>query len=399
MKNTLHITGVTKWLKLITFICATALLIINNPFGRLAWLIPIVVLLVLIDYYRDYRLVADNKPDWQVWASIVLEMLLIMSIGFIDKNDINLLYFFVCISYTIISRPFLHALPLAVGYILPSLLISAVRNGFENLPDTIVPLLINYCVSTAFVAGMSYLVKIQIREKEKLEHMNAELELAYKKLIDNAAIVQKLSVEQERTRMAREIHDTLAHTLTSLIVQLEACKALSEKIPSEADPARLQAELEKAQQLSRSGFNDVKRTIKALRPLAMENKPFIDSILTIINESMENTNVKIELNNSLASDAKLSSQTEVALFRVIQESITNSIRHGGAGEIRIDIGHDHSMLQCCISDNGAGCAAIRKGYGTTGIRERVESLNGNVQFLSAAGKGFTTRVSIPSEVI
>jgi signal transduction histidine kinase len=119
----------------------------------------------------------------------------------------------------------------------------------------------------------------------------------------------------------------------------------------------------------------------------------------MINETMENTNVHITLNNLLSQDIKLSSQIEIALFRVIQESITNSIRHGQAGEIQIDLKQEHNMLQLCITNNGMGCANIKMGYGMQGIRERIESLNGNVEFSSSQGKGFKTKVSIPCEVV
>jgi signal transduction histidine kinase len=263
------------------------------------------------------------------------------------------------------------------------------RNGFVGFMESLSVIFFSYCVSSAFVMGMSYLVKMQIREKEKLAHINAELEHAYRKLIENSNAAQKLSVEQERTRMAREIHDTLAHTLTTLIVQLEACKKLAS-----LDPTRLPIELEKAQDLSRSGFNDIKRSIKALRPQAMEDKSFFASILSIINDTMENTKVHITLNNLLPQDLKLSSNIEIALFRVIQESITNSIRHGQAGEIQIDIKKDNNVLKLNIADNGKGCANIKKGFGIQGIRERIESLNGSAEFSSTQGKGFITTISI-----
>lgn len=194
--------------------------------------------------------------------------------------------------------------------------------------------------------------------------------------------------------MAREIHDTLAHTLTTLIVQLEACKKLTA-----IDPSRLPVELEKAQNLSRSGFNDVKRSIKALRPQAMEEKSFFASINVIINEVMESTKVKITLNNLLPKDIKLPSQMEIALFRVIQESITNSVRHGQASEIQIHMEKENYMLKLWILDNGIGCINIKKGYGTQGIQERIEGLKGTVEFSSSVGKGFKTKVLIPCEVV
>ena len=394
MARALQITNVTKWIKLFTYISATVLLITNNNFDKLTYLIPILILIFFINYSRDYILVSKEKPIQYIWISIALEMLLIISISLIEKNDINLLLFFICVSSTIIIHPFIYSVFLVATYLASMLLIYTTKNGFSDLMKSIVPMLFNYGVSIAFVVGMSYLVKMQIREKERLAHMNTELEQAYKKLIENSAAAQKLSVEQERTRMAREIHDTLAHTLTTLIVQLEACKKLAL-----LDPSRLPAELEKAQGLSRSGFNDIKHSIKALRPQAMEEKSFFASIISMINKTMENTNVHITFNHSLSDDIKLASQIEIALFRVIQESITNSIRHGQASEIEINITQDNNMLLLCIANNGIGCANIKKGYGMQGIQERVESLNGSVEYLSSQDKGFKTIVSIPCEVV
>ncbi|MDF2591132.1 MAG: conserved rane protein of unknown function [Clostridia bacterium] len=394
MANAWQVRTFTNRIKLFTYISAVVLLIINNDFDKLTYLIPLVLLLTFVNYSRDYYLIARKKPIQYVWISIALEILLIVWVGFFDKNDINMLFFFICISSTIIIHPFTYSiLPVAV-YFASLFFAHGQRNGFDDIIKSIIPIFFSYGVSIAFVMGMSYLVKMQVHEKEKLAHINAELEQAYKKLIENSAAVQKLTVEKERTRMAREIHDTLAHTLTTLIVQLEACKKLASM-----DPSRLPAELEKAQGLSRSGFNDIKRSIKALRPQAMEDKSFFASITSIINETMDNTKVNIALNNLLPDDILLSSQIEVALFRVMQESITNAIRHGQASEIQIDIRKEENTLQLHMKDNGIGCANIKKGYGMQGIRERIESINGTVEFSSSQGKGFKTMITIPYEAV
>jgi len=390
MPKASQVRNITKWLKLFTYLSATVLLITNNKPDKLIYLIPLLLLLFLVTYSRDYYLVAGRKPIQYIWISMVVELLLIISIGFIDISGSNMLLFFILISSTIIIHPFIYSVPLVMVYIATEFLVYIVRNGLDDLTKSIVPMVFSYGVSTAFVMGMSYLVKMQVRDKEKLAYINAELEEAYKKLIENSAVAQKLTVEQERTRMAREIHDTLAHTLTTLIVQLEACKKLAS-----LDPARLPSELEKALGLSRTGFNDIKRTIKALRPQAMEDKSLFAAILSIVKDTMENTKVLITLTNCLGHDIKLSSQIEIAIFRVIQESITNSIRHGQAGEIEITINEDHIRLQLCIVDNGIGCTTIKQGYGMQGIRERIESLGGSATFSSLYGKGFKTEVSIP----
>jgi signal transduction histidine kinase len=267
----------------------------------------------------------------------------------------------------------------------------AARGG-EGLTGSLLPLLFSYGVSTVFVMGMSLLFKQQAAEREKLARLNSELEQAYQKLIESAAASRLLTIEEERTRLAREIHDTLAHTLTTLIVQLEACKKLSM-----LDPSRLPGELEKAQELARSGFGDVKRSIRALRPAAMEDKSVIDSIRSVLQETMRHADVSIDFDNRLDPLPKLSSKQEIALFRCVQECVTNALRHGQAKEIRITLLGEGNALCLTVTDNGVGCASIQKGYGIRGIRERIEGLGGSAAFSSAPGKGFTAALTIPLE--
>ncbi len=393
MDRATSVINITKWIKLFTYISAS-ILIISNNLNRLTFLIPLLLLIVLINYAREYiEALRKNKPQY-ILLSLVIEMLLIIAIGLIDKNDYNLLLFFVCVSSTIIVYHHGYAIFLVVSYFSSVLLINLIRNNFSDITKLMIQVFFNHGVAVVFVVGMSYLVKKQIREKEKLAYLNKELEQAYKKLIENSTVAQKLTAEQERTRMAREIHDTLAHTLTTLIVQLEACKKLAS-----LDPTRLPIEIEKAQELSRSGFNDIKHSLRALRPQAMEDKTFLASIQYLINETIKNTNVCITLRNLLSEDMVVSSNIEVALFRIIQESITNSIRHGGASSILVTIENMNGMLQLYITDNGKGCSNIKKGYGILGIQERIEDLKGSVEFTSLQGEGFKTKVLIPCEVM
>ena len=317
-------------------------------------------------------------------------MLLIFLISFLDKTNFSMLFFFVCLSETVINYQFTYSIGLIFLFLLSRFFIEATRNGMGNTFNLIIYVLLSYGVSTVFVAGMSYLVRTQIREKEKLSRINSELEQTYKRLLESTAISQQLSIEKERILMAREIHDTLAHTLTTLIVQLEVCKKLAA-----LDVDKLCGELEKAQELSRSGLNDIRRTVKALRPQALEGKSFFESVLDFINSTMNNTDIHIIFNNNLPEKLKFSSSLEVALFRLIQESMTNSIRHGQADEIQIDMNLENNVILINIHDNGIGCTHIKKGFGLQGIRERIEGFDGTASFSSMVGDGFGTKVTIP----
>lgn len=248
---------------------------------------------------------------------------------------------------------------------------------------------ISYGLGFILTYIISYLASLQFRERERIARVNGELEHAYRQLLDNASNLQELSVEKERTRMVREIHDTLAHTLTAVVVQMEACKKLID-----IDTSRAKAEIEKAQELTLTGLGDVKRTIKALRPQMLENSSLIDASNNLIRDIGENTHVKVNINGSLPKDLELPSSAEVALFRVIQESITNAIRHGEAEQVDISLTEKDGMINIGICDNGKGCAHIKEGYGLKGITERIKGLNGNESFSSVAGKGFSTQIFI-----
>lgn len=246
----------------------------------------------------------------------------------------------------------------------------------------------SFALALLFMFVVGYLIKLQLIEKKKVIRVNKELEEAYHRLLEKASENQELSIEKERLRMAREIHDTLAHTLTALVVQMEACKKLLK-----VDSDRALEEIEKAQKYTREGLNDVKRTIKALRPQILENGTFFDAILNLIEDVEQNARIKILLNKDEELD--IPSLMEVPLFRVIQESITNAIRHGDANQIYIDILKEDEHLLINIKDNGRGCNMVKEGFGLKGIKERIKALDGTVDCLSSFGNGFETRLRIP----
>jgi signal transduction histidine kinase len=249
---------------------------------------------------------------------------------------------------------------------------------------------VSYILGYLLVFIVSFFASLQFREKERVERANRELEQAYKRLLENAAKLRELSVEKERNRMAREIHDTLAHTLTAAVVQMEVCKKLID-----VDAGRAKEEIGKAQEVTRAGLNDVKRTIKALRPEILENCSLLCAVRSLIKDMEETAQISIEFRENLEDELELPSAAEVSLFRVIQESITNAVRHGSAERIDIGMTKADNELSIDISDNGTGCAHIKEGYGIKGIVERVKGLGGTVSFSSAPGNGFQTHIIIP----
>lgn len=384
------ITKVFHLLKFVTYGIPSITILVSSKASELGILSLLILVLFFNTYVRPFYIDKKLRNSLLGKLSVLLDFAIVLTITYFSTSNISMLYFMVIITESTLSYSVGFGAKMYFTTCLAIFLIDGLVTGFDDIPRLLGETLTSVFISATFTFVMSYLGKTQFLEREKIARTNQELEQAYKKLLDNASKVQELSIEKERTRMAREIHDTLAHTLTAIVIQLEACKKLMD-----VDSQRAKNEIEKAQEVTRSGLNDVKRTIKALRPQILENNSFYGAVTSIMEDMKHNTNIDYELNWNIHNELKLSQTMEVAVFRVIQESITNSIRHGGAKKIKLKIDYKNCMLYVDIEDNGTGCSHIKKGYGLQGIIERVESFKGIANFSSIPGKSFITNISIP----
>lgn len=221
----------------------------------------------------------------------------------------------------------------------------------------------------------------------KLSEANQDLMKANTKLQEYADIKEKMGETKERNRLAREIHDTLGHTLTGISAGLDACLATIDRAPEST-----KKQMEVLSQITRDGILEVRRSVKKLRPDALARLSLERAIYKMISRfnSMEST--KIHFTCSV-DNLKFDEDEENAIYRVVQESITNSVRHGQAENIYLNIDRQYEDLYILIRDDGVGVKEIKKGFGTRHIIERVENLRGTVEF--DGSDGFTTRVVIP----
>ena len=192
---------------------------------------------------------------------------------------------------------------------------------------------------------------------------------------------------RERNRLAREIHDTLGHSLTGIITGIEACIMLMDIAP-DATKEQLRAIAE----VARTGIIDVRHSVKALHPDALESMDLENALRKLIDSTTRSTGVEI----TYRFDADLNhfnQDEEDVVYRVVQESITNAIRHGKASRIQIEITRKDADLHIVIRDNGMGCSEIKPGFGLHHMKERVEMLGGDLEYRS--GDGFEVHAVIP----
>ncbi|MDE7415828.1 MAG: sensor histidine kinase [Lachnospiraceae bacterium] len=245
-----------------------------------------------------------------------------------------------------------------------------------------------------FLMYVIAVVRMQQNEKErilvlneKLNAANDELKSANMQLAQYAKESEKAAETRERNRLAREIHDTLGHSFVGIITGIEACAALMDVAP---DATKMQ--LMAIAEVARQGMTDVRRSVKALRPDALEKLNLENALTQMVTEIKNATSADI-LYQCTADLNCFNEDEEDIIYRIVQESITNSIRHGKAKRIEIFIDREYNMLNLLIKDNGIGCSDIQKGFGLHHMEERLGMLGGSLQY--SGEDGFTVKAQIP----
>lgn len=202
--------------------------------------------------------------------------------------------------------------------------------------------------------------------------------------------------EEERRRVAREIHDGPAQTLANIVLRLEIAERLLE-----FDPSRVKAELIDLKNLVRSNLQDIRRIIFDLRPMALDDLGIVPAISKYLANFQENYGIKCEFLIE-GREKRLHPALEVALFRLVQEGMNNVAKHAHTAKVDISLTFQDDWTIARIRDYGKGFevsfALTTPGehFGLIGMRERVEMFSGHFSIQSIFGKGTTIELSIPS---
>lgn len=229
------------------------------------------------------------------------------------------------------------------------------------------------------------LMKTQRAQRTALQKANADLQ-------GSLVIQEQLTTSRERNRLARELHDTLAHTLSMLAVQLEATKAVWDD-----DPAEARTLLDQSLSATRAGLTETRRALQALRAspledlgLALALQALADSVSTRNGFRME-----VDLPETLPPLSPLAEQT---LYRTAQESLANVTQHAGATQAALHLSHTDNALTLTISDNGRGFDPTTvegdAHFGLRGLRERAEMAGGALDVQSNPGAGTNVKLMI-----
>lgn len=238
-----------------------------------------------------------------------------------------------------------------------------------------------------FILFLMIYIANEVQENERMTQELIMVHQVNHELENYAAVSEKIAEDKERKRLAHEIHDTLGHALTGIAAGVDACIAMID-----INPEATKKQLMVISKVVRQGIVDVRNSLNKLRPGALEQHGFKGAIENMIEEFTSVSDLTISLDYRL-DKVDFENTKEDILFRVIQESVTNAVRHGDATHIDISLYIEDNSLYLKIQDNGQGCEEIHYGFGLKQMKERLGMINGKVAY--DGHHGFLTIVTIP----
>jgi len=253
------------------------------------------------------------------------------------------------------------------------------------------------------VGGVDYICKpfqveevlVRIETQLSIRRLQAKLQqaLAHERSLNQQ--IEAMAAIEERNRIAREIHDSLGHSLTALTVQLQAAVSVIQ-----TDPVQAQVFLTQAYQLSKTAMQEVRQSVKALRV----DQPAQQSLEATILDLAAGFRQVTEITPIVQIDLKKSVPLSVSrtIHRIVQEALTNISKHAQATQVQIDLVTIRQASGDCLcltlKDNGKGfdCHQHTAGFGLQGMQERVAALAGEFHVTTAPGAGCQIEVRFPS---
>jgi signal transduction histidine kinase len=328
-----------------------------------------------------------NKPFWQCRGYVAIQIILLLTAMPMQLTFDVLPYFILTKSCFILPRRevIFAAIVLGVGYtsifarVLPESIkeaIARVQSGqaprIYNLQVILASSTISYIVASLFAISFGFVLIAERRSRQKSEELAQQIE------VQAAAL--------ERTRISREIHDSLGHSLTTLDVQLELAQRLADR-----DHAESLAALEIARQLASQCLQDVRLSVQTIRQSEFDLNHALQSLAE---QGQQFHSLRICLNLQFP---KLPAQIEHQLFCIAREALTNVHKHAQAKVVYLDGYTTMKEVFLEVKDDGIGIKpnSIETDFGLRGMQERAELLNGHFKIHSAENQGTFIQVRIP----
>jgi signal transduction histidine kinase len=240
-----------------------------------------------------------------------------------------------------------------------------------------------------FLYGIGIAVAKVIEAEKKTQRLLVENRRQNQLLEEYSRQIEKVTLLEERNRLARDLHDTVGHTFTSVIMGLDAASFLMKSSPEKA-----QKQVDVLSDVMRKSLEEIRTQIHQISP-SDEKEEVPSQLKKMADEFALHTKTSILFEYIGHQDINISSQAAITLIRCLQESLTNSIRHGHASEIMITLKAESSHVVLLVQDNGIGMRDVSYGFGLNGMKERLESLQGGLSIESKENVGTVVTCFLP----
>jgi signal transduction histidine kinase len=308
---------------------------------------------------------------------------------------------------------YLHAVGILPGWWkIPGVVATAVvvatsqAGGIPHDSATASLFLVLFVVNASLAGALGAFALLDVRRSAEQKRTIEQLAEANRKLeammAENAGLQAQLltqareaGVLDERQRMAREIHDTLAQGLTGIVTQLEAARQAAD------DPAAWRRHLDNATTLARESLREARRSVQALRAEALDTARLPDALAEVARRWAEVHGVAAEVTTT-GQPRPLHPEVEMTLLRTAQEALANVAKHAGASRVGLTLSYMEDVVALDVRDDGVGFdpvsagAAGEGGFGLVAMRQRMRRLAGRLEVESRPGSGTAISASVPA---
>jgi signal transduction histidine kinase len=305
------------------------------------------------------------------------------------------IFFFVMLVLIAWQYPFRYVLAYVLGLTVYQALISS---SGTDMPLTVdAGLLVLQAAMMLLVGYITVtLVSVQREQRIALARAYERQSAANESLQLYASTLEELTISRERNRLARELHDTLAHSLSAVTVQLEAVRSLWE-----IDPEQALGMLDKADEAARTGLTEARRALQALRASPLRDSGLIHALRDLAEKAAERAGASLEFHVPMQMEGGLSPAVEQGVYRIAQEALENIVRHAGAKRIVLSLEQVHGAVKLTIEDDGEGLdpETLPPGkdrLGIQGMQERATLIGGELSVDSQPSRGTLVSLTIPT---
>ena len=360
-------------------------------FGIISWYITIPISLTLL-VENAVKFWAGKRYRTKIVCYVIDILSLMVLTIFSDGTLISVLYLIILTEFYLnqkggvpgsmamwISSMFLYLITFAIssvfkpeGFDLRRLL----TNAFNDII-----LFIVHFFAMNFAVQLTRKNRELVKTTDELNNSNEKLRVAYDELKEITAL-------EERQRIAKDIHDTAGHSITTVIMQTEAAKLAVDSNPEEAKKRISAANLQ-----AKHALEELRESVHLLSGTLTETS-LKEQIETIIHETMDGTDIVIRYD---VDEIALGDMKARFVLNTLKEGISNGLRHGGATAFYFELKKEQNRVQFLLSDNGSGADAgeFKEGFGLTGMRRRAESLGGSISFETEPDDGFEIHLTLP----